>query len=182
MDENKGSGSVEQPANAVPTAGGQTGTADVTAPSVGDKDAGKRFTQEEVNAMIKERLGQTYSKYGFDKAEELDEAIGKSQSYAVMKERYSASQTQMAELRAENALVKSDVDPSKYDDIRAYFKGKSLSIDADTLANEVKGHPEWARKAEPSTTVSPLGGSRDEGGEDDDKKAAEMFGLPGFVD
>ena len=186
MEENTNvAGTAEQPVNVeVPTAGEQAGTETQAAPAgTADTSAGKMFTQEEVNAIVQERLDKTYKKYGFEKADELDEAVGKSQSYEVMKERYGSTQGRLAELEAENALLKSHIDPSKYDDVRAYFKGKSLPIDADTLAKEAQGHPEWAQRIEPVTTVTPLGSDKDEGGdEDEDKKAAEMFGLAGFVD
>jgi hypothetical protein len=143
----------------------------------------RTFTQEEVNQLVQDRLGKVYSKYGMKDADELDEAIGRSQSYEVTKERYESAVTEIADLKAQLAFLQNGIDPARYDDVKAYFKGKGLSIDTDSLKSEASTHLEWAMKKPETTTVAPLGSDKNGGSSDDgDKKYAAMFGLPGFVD
>jgi hypothetical protein len=151
-------------------------------PSEQPKEAGKSFTQDEVNSLITERLSKTYSKYGFSKAEELDEAIGKSQSYSVMKDRYDSIIGEVNSLKAENALLKNGIDPQRYDDVKAYFAGKQIALDSEGLAKEVATHPEWVKRV---SSVQPIGSVSNPPDthvqEKMDREIAEAMGFSGFI-
>lgn len=144
--------------------------------------AGKSFTQDEVNSMMSERVGKIYSKYGFKSADELDSAIGKSQSYDITRQRYEATSAENIALKAENAMLKNDIDPSKYEDVSAYFAGKKIAIDNQSLSNEIKTHPEWLRRVASVTPIGAISNPPDVHAQEKfDKEMAEAMGYPGFA-
>lgn len=117
------------------------------------------FTQEQVNDIVRNRLekqkSSLYGRYGVESKEQLDELVGKAQSYDVMSEDYNALNKTFVEMRTENAFLKNNIDPARYDDIKAYFKGKDMEINSDTLQAELENHSEWV-KQEKKTTIESL--------------------------
>lgn len=146
----------------------------------------KTFTQEQVNEMVKARLDRDrksiYKRYGVEDRSGLDDLIGKAQSYSVMEERYNAIQSEVNSLRESNAFLKNNINPERYDDIRAYFKGKEIPFNEENLKNEIATHSEWVTKSgeepTPKTTIQSLG--RDvpqKQSENEKENAMKMFGL-----
>ena len=146
----------------------------------------KTFTQEQVNEMVKARLDRDrksiYKRYGVEDRSGLDDLIGKAQSYSVMEERYNAIQSEVNSLRESNAFLKNNINPERYDDIRAYFKGKEIPFNEENLKNEIATHSEWVTKSgeevSPKTTIQALG--RDvpqKQSENEKENAMKMFGL-----
>lgn len=146
----------------------------------------KTFTQEQVNEMVKARLDRDrksiYKRYGVEDRSGLDDLIGKAQSYSVMEERYNAIQSEVNSLRESNAFLKNNINPERYDDIRAYFKGKEIPFNEENLKNEIATHSEWVTKSgeevSPKTTIQSLG--RDvpqKQSENEKENAMKMFGL-----
>lgn len=125
----------------------------------------KTFTQEQVNEMVKARLDRDrkslFKRYGVNDKNGLDDLIGKAQSYNVMEERYNAIKDEVNSLRESNAFLKNNVNSERYDDVRAYFKGKELEFNEETLKEAIATHPEWITKtgeeATPKTTIKALG-------------------------
>ena len=123
------------------------------------------FTQEQVNDIVRSRLDKAqqrlFNRYGVSNRDELDTLIGKSQSYDIMKERYSGLKTQNAELEQELAFFKNNINPERKDDIIAHFKGKGIDFNNDNLVNELSKHPEWLNPVKvedkPKTTITTLG-------------------------
>ena len=123
------------------------------------------FTQEQVNDIVRSRLDKAqqrlFNRYGVSNRDELDTLIGKSQSYDIMKERYSGLKTQNAELERELAFFKNNINPERKDDIIAHFKGKGIDFNNDNLVNELSKHPEWLNPVKvedkPKTTITTLG-------------------------
>lgn len=125
----------------------------------------KTFTQDMVNEIVKNRLEKDrkafFKRYGVENRDGLDGLIGKSQSYDVMKERYEKLTNEHNSLREKMAFVTNNINPDREDDIRAYFKGKGLSFNEETLVNELATHPEWLNVKQdsdtPQTTIKTLG-------------------------
>jgi len=156
------------------------------------EDSNKSFTQEQVNKIIKDRLDKEhlrfYNRYGVDDADGLDTLIGQSKSYSVMKERYEQRQTeiddlkrQLFELTEANAFMNNNINPDRYDDIRAYYKGKGLNFTNESLAQELQTHPEWLKIIEQpkeTTTIKTLGvQANNKPIESDDERMKRIFKI-----
>ena len=133
-------------------------------------EVAKSFTQEQVNDIVRARLERSQSKlfkrYGVEDRKGLDNLIGQAQSYHVMAERYSGLKEENSSLKRELAFINNNINPSRQDDIMAYFKGKGIEFNNDNLVNELTTHPEWlnAQKEDttPKTTIKVLGNSVDD--------------------
>ena len=146
----------------------------------------KTFTQEQVNEMVKKRLERDrqsfYKRYGVSDRNSLDDLIGKAQSYNVMEERYNKIQEEVNGLREHNAFLKNNVNPERYDDVRAYFKGKELPFNEENLIDAIATHSEWITKsgeeATPKTTIKAIGKEQATKPVIDEKESAmALFGL-----
>lgn len=149
------------------------------------------FTQEQVNDIVRARLerlqSRIFNRYGVKNKTELDELIGKAQSYQVMYERYGLMKDENSGLKQELAFLKNNINPERKDDIMAYFKGKEIEFSNDNLINELATHPEWLNpmKADdkPKTTIQVLGNGNEISEEKPNEKdtMAKYFGLSKFV-
>lgn len=148
------------------------------------------FTQEQVNNFVRARLDKfeksLYNRYGVEDKNGLNELFGKAQSYSVMEERYNNQKVENATLREENAFLKNKINPQKYDDIRAYFKGKGLEFNEEALINELQTHGEWLSVDEvkaPLTTIKALGTdpSMNMPKKDEKAEASRLFGLSKLI-
>lgn len=125
----------------------------------------KTFNQQQVDEMIKARLerrsNSLYRRYGVQNSKELDEAIGKSQAYDVMKERYDGLKAENSQLKERIAFLSNNINPEREEDVRAYFKGKEIDFNDENLVKELETHPEWLKVVEkddtPKTTIKTLG-------------------------
>ena len=125
----------------------------------------KTFTQQQVDDLIKARLerktNSLYKRYGVSNSGELDELIGKSQAYDVMKERYSTLKDENNQLKERLAFMSNGINPEREEDVRAYFKGKDIDFNEESLKTELQTHPEWLKIIEddktPKTTIEKLG-------------------------
>ena len=146
------------------------------------EEKGKTFTQDQVNDFVRNRINKVYARYGVEDSKGLDDLINKSRSYEVMEERYSKMQDHNRELEEKIAFMTNNINPSRYDDVRAYFKGKSLEFTNDALVNELQTHPEWlnvVKTETPKTTIQSLGGDNIHYKPPKDEKAEafKLFGL-----
>lgn len=148
------------------------------------------FTQEQVNDIVRARLERSqariFNRYGVKNKTELDELIGKAQSYQVMFERYGLMKDENSNLKQELAFLKNNINPERKDDIMAYFKGKEIEFSNDSLVNELATHPEWLNPVQvddkPKTTFSVLGASDVETERVNEKdEMAKYFGLSNFI-
>lgn len=141
----------------------------------------KTFNQEQVNDFVRERLNKFYKRYGVENKQGLDELVGKAQSYNIMEERYNNAMSELSSYKEMNAFLKNNINPDKYDDVRAYFKGKELEFNEENLVNELQNHGEWVNVVEnkPQTTIKTLGtdNSRQKPIKDEKEIASKMFGL-----
>lgn len=152
-----------------------------------DEPIEKTFTQKQVDDLIKARLERRnkslLKRYGVEKSSDLDNLVGKSQAYDVMKERYTAIKDENAQLKERIAFLTNNINPDREDDIRAHFKGKDIVFNEENLVKELGTHPEWLKAVEgdttPKTTIKKLGIEHKEGNkpESDAEKMSRIFGI-----
>lgn len=146
----------------------------------------RTFNTEQVNQIVKERmerqLKSLLKRYGVNERKELDDMIGRAQAYDVMKERYELGKKSIADLNEKVAFMENNIEPSRYEDIRRYFKGGGIEFSNDALKQELATHPEWLKVATvsdaPQTKIEVLG--TDRGGktpETEDERIKRIFGV-----
>ena len=167
-----------------PTAGQQT--TEVTA----TKPVERTFTKDEVNSLMQKRIDRShkafFSRYGVNDLNELDALFGQASSYGPLKEQFdelTKSNTELtgkydeltkshSDLTKKYAYKVGNVNQEKTSDIEAYFKGKNLEIDENTLMEELKTHPEWVTKV---SSIQPLGAEAQPTPTVDEKALAEKY-------
>ena len=167
------------------------GNEEKTEPTEETKTSEGNFTQEQVNDIVRARLERSqariFNRYGVKNKTELDELIGKAQSYQVMYERYGLMKDELSNLKQEIAFLKNNINPERKDDIMAYFKGKGIEFSNDNLVNELATHPEWLNPVQvndkPITTIQTLGNGNDiqEEKPNEADVMAKYFGLSKFI-
>lgn len=146
----------------------------ITVNSESDKQT-KTFTQEQVDEIVKKRLNKLYSKYNVQDKKSLDDLVSKSQSYDIMTERIENIRNENASLKEQILFLKNNIDEKKYDDIKAYFKGKEIEFNEENLLNELANHKEWEKKA---MTIETLGNTKQHDTPMDEKDmASKLFGI-----
>ena len=157
MEENLNPGTM-------PTGGQETGS-EVQQPE-------RSYTKSQINEMMHKRIEKShkafFNRYGVKDLAELDELFGQAGSYGPLKQQFDELtksngelqtahdelNNQIKDLRKRYAYKVGNVNPEKTSDIETYFKGKNLEIDENTLAEELKTHPEWVTKV---SSIQPLG-------------------------
>lgn len=152
----------------------------------------KTYTQEEVNEKIRNRLDRArrslYAKYGVDDEYGLDVMHGKANDYdkltSEMQERtnrYNQLVDTYNNLLEDYSFLVNDIDPAKKEDIKTYFKGKGIDIDADTLKYELATHSDW--KKNKIIVNNNFGGLKQDTAQpvNEDDIAKKYFGLNGFI-
>lgn len=122
----------------------------------------KMFDQNYVNELVgrtriearDKAMRSLYDRYGVDTEDELNEIFGRGQSYNILNNDYNDLNTRYGDVMAENALLKSKTDESRWDDIRLILKGKGLDITPENIAMELTTHPEWMGSALPTAEGS----------------------------
>lgn len=150
-------------------------------------DENKTFTQDQVNEFIKARLERENKKllnrYGVEKKEELDDLVGKAQSYDSVKEEFDKQKQELSSLSEKLAFIENNINENRFDDVRAYFKGKNIEFNDENLKNELLTHPEWlnvvAKSSDPKTTIEILGSDTTNGikPQSEEERALKLFGL-----
>lgn len=140
------------------------------------KQPEKTFTQEQLNDIIRTRIekeqARLLKKLGVN---ELDELLDNNK-------KISDLESKLTSLIEENAFMKNNVNPKKYDDIRAYFKGKGIEFTNEKLAEELKTHEEWLNKEDNKTTIKSLSSiKQDTPPQDDSEVIKKLFGLSELV-
>lgn len=100
----------------------------------------KLFTQAELDAIVQKRLKSVYNKLGATNGTEFDEKISNSNK------ELEDVKSKLFETNKSIALKDNKVDPSRYDDVDTWFKGKGKEFTAEELMEAIKTHPEWILK------------------------------------
>lgn len=156
-----------------------TQDANVEQPNVVEGQS-KTYTSEQVTDLMKKRIERShnaiFNRYGVKSFEELD-AICKGyrdndaerlkqlglENWDQLAERMKTYQNQTdefgklsirnSELLRENAFLKNNINPEKYEDIIAHFKGKNVDFSEEELIKALSTHPEWLNKEPIKTTL-----------------------------
>ena len=144
-----------------------------------ENEGEKRFTQDEVNNIVVGRLNSLYNGYGVKDKAELDALIGKATLYDDTKARYDALENEHRGTAEKLLFLENNINPARYDDVRAYFKGKELVFNDENLKKEIETHNEWLIVAEkPVATIKAVGNIKQtETKENDKDKAMKLFGF-----
>lgn len=110
----------------------------------------RRKTEEDTRAKVMQEL---FGRYGVNSDEELNDIFGKGQAYSVLNEDYTNRGNQLNAVMAENALLKSGITESRWDDAKAILSAKGLEINAENIANELITHPEWKESGQAQQKV-----------------------------
>jgi len=121
----------------------------------------RRYTKEEVINMMKKRVarshGAFFKRYGVEDLKGLDDLFEKSKQYGSMNDEFGKIQLKNSELMRENAFLRNNINPDKYSDIIAYFKGNDIEFSEDELLKALPTHSEWLKQTAPATTIKSLG-------------------------
>jgi hypothetical protein len=173
------------------------------------------FTQSRVNELVgrarqegrESAMKELYSRYGVNTDDELNEVFGRGQAYDGLNDEYSAVQSSYNDLRTENALLRSEVAPERYEDVKLILGGKGMDVTVENIAMMLPSHPEWKGTASspavsvptpnstpaqgPQEALSPVGNTASptaqirqlstdaspETVESDEDKAMKLYGL-----
>ena len=109
------------------------------------------FTQSRVNELVgrarqegrESALKELFNRYGVNSDEEMNEVFGRGQAYDGLNDEYSAVQSSYNDLRTENALLRSEVAPERYEDVKLILGGKGMDVTVENIAMMLPSHPEW---------------------------------------
>lgn len=109
------------------------------------------FTQSRVNELVgrarqegrESALKELFNRYGVNTDDELNEVFGRGQAYDGLNDEYSAMNNSYKELSIENALLKSEVAPERYEDVKLILTGKGYDVTVENIAMLLPSHPEW---------------------------------------
>lgn len=122
----------------------------------------KMLTQSQVNELVgrarvegrESALKELYGRYGVNNDQEMNDIFGRGQGYELLNEDYLGLTERYKDLAAENALLKSGIIPSRYDDVKAILGMKGMEVSAENIAVELATHPEWKNVAPVSEDIS----------------------------
>lgn len=122
----------------------------------------KMLTQSQVNELVgrarqegrESAMRELYGRYGVSNDEEMNDVFGRGQTYAALDDEYNKQKESMVQLMTENALLKSNIDAARWDDVKYILKGKGYEVTPENIEAEIASHPEW-RTVTPPTAVAP---------------------------
>ena len=146
-----------------------------------NKEVDRTFTQRDLDDIVSKRIRKLYERYGVKNQDELDTLIGKAQQRDTFKDKNDNLLKENKELNERLLFISNGVKKEKYDDIRAYFKGKELDFNKDTFLKELETHPEWLKNVK---KVESIGNEKNSNSYEQDEReiAKKLFNLKGFVE
>lgn len=138
----------------------------------------KKFTQEQVNEMIRERLARQEKSF----LEQLK--VNDKNTLEDIVKNSSILHDENATLKQKLAFIENNINPDKQEDILALFKGKGLEFNDEELKKMLPNHQEWLKEKVATTTITNMGkdhSSDKSKGIDEKEMAKKYFGLEGFV-
>ena len=127
--------------------------------------AEKMLTQSQVNELVgrirqetRERvMAEMLERYGVNNDVELNEIFGKGQTYDDLDIEYQNQGNAYRSVMAENALLKSHIDPARWEDVKLILGGKGLEVNAENIEGMIATHPEWRGAVNEETGNKVLG-------------------------
>lgn len=142
----------------------------------------KTYTKAEVIEMMKRRVNRSHNaffkRYGVQDLKGLDGLFENSKKFSSMNDEFGKIQLRNSELMRENAFLRNNINPDKYDDIIAYFKGNNIEFSEDELLKALPTHNEWLKQNGPVTTIKSLGSEAHTMPQTDEAtRAAKLLGV-----
>lgn len=146
-------------------------------PKIENSDV-KTFTEQEMNEIVRNRLirqkNRLHQQLGVENDEAITELIEKVKKADELKSIVDSLQSENTLYKEQLTFIENNIDTKRYDDVKAYFKGKELSLTPENLKAELITHPEWVAQK----SVQTIGGQRQPAPVKDERKAAmELFGI-----
>ena len=123
----------------------------------------KMLTQSQVDEIVGRTRTETrdktckdfYARYGVNDEAGMDEVVGRSQKYDLLREDYDKLSAEMADMKVRLALMDSGIAPERYEDAKLILVGKGLEVTPENISVELETHPEWKKAfvAEPESEV-----------------------------
>lgn len=125
--------------------------------SVVEPEPEKMLTQSQVNELVgrarqegrESALRELYGRYGVSGDEELGDIFGRGQAYFDLDDEFRAQGDSYRATLAENALLKSRADESRWEDIKLILGGKGLDVTMENIESLIPSHPEWRTTPQP---------------------------------
>lgn len=132
----------------------------------------KMLTQSQVNELVgrarqegrESAMRELYGRYGVSNDEEMNDVFGRGQTYAALDDEYNKQKESMVQLMTENALLKSNIDAARWDDVKYILKGKGYEVTPENIEAEIASHPEWRTAASVATASTNVEGGGTMGG------------------
>lgn len=132
----------------------------------------KMLTQSQVNELVgrarqegrESAMRELYGRYGVSNDEEMNDVFGRGQTYAALDDEYNKQKESMVQLMTENALLKSNIDAARWDDVKYILKGKGYEVTPENIEAEIASHPEWRTAASVATASTNVEGGGTVGG------------------
>lgn len=146
-------------------------------PKIENSDV-KTFTEQELNEIVRNRLirqkSRLHQQLGVENDEGITALIEKVKKADELESIVESLQTENTLFKEQLTFIEHNIDIKRYDDVKAYFKGKELSLTPENLKAELTTHPEWVAQR----SVQTIGGQRQQAPVKDERKAAmELFGI-----
>lgn len=144
------------------------------------------YTKDQVTEMIKSRVDRSHQsflkRYGVESLEDLDKKVadlneleGTKTKLTELEKDLLNAKNDLATVRRDNAFLRNNINPEKYNDIIAHFKGNELELTEEELLKALPSHPEWLK---PVTTIQTLGKEKIETPSPDEReRASEILGV-----
>ena len=144
--------------------------------------AEKMYSRLQVEQLMKRRVERSHNsffkRYGVQDLKGLDDLFEQTKKFSQMQDEYGAIKLQNTELAQENAFLKNNIDPERYNDIKVYFKGSGIDFSEDELKNALVNHPEWLKQNVQHTTIKSLGSEAHIAPKQDESAlASKIFGV-----
>lgn len=144
----------------------------------------RTWTKAQIVEMMKKRVARSHNaffkRYGVQDLKGLDELFEKSKQFGSMNDEFGKIQLKNSELMRENAFLRNNINPDRYNDVIAYFKGNNIDFSEEELIKALPTHNEWL-KVNPvpaTTTIKSLGSEAHTMPQvDEQAKAAKLLGV-----
>ena len=126
----------------------------------------KMLTQSQVNDLVgrarqegrMSAMKELLERYGVGDESELNDVFGRGQAYDSLNDEFTNTSHLYNEVMAENALLKTQVDTDRWEDVKLILGGKGLDITEENINALLPSHPEWKQQAlESPAAIGPEG-------------------------
>lgn len=119
----------------------------------------KMLTQSQVNELVgrarqegrDSAMKELFNRYGVSAESEMNDVFGKGQAYDSLNDEYTGINDSYKAVMAENALLKSNIDIGRWDDVKLILSGNGLEITPENIESMLPSHPEWRATGVAST-------------------------------